>query len=54
MTRTAPAADGTLILTQLRDILTRYVILPTPEAAVAVALGSPLPTRKHRGRTRRA
>ena len=38
MTRTAPAADGGVILARLRDILTRYVILPTPEAAVAVAL----------------
>src|SRR5712691_6540723 len=34
----APAADGALILGQLHAILTRYVILPSAEAAVAVAL----------------
>jgi hypothetical protein len=40
-TRTRPAthpADGAVILGQLHDALTRYVILPSPEATVAVAL----------------
>jgi hypothetical protein len=36
--RPAPPADGALILQELRAILTRYVILPSAEAAVAVAL----------------
>ena len=35
---TAPAADGAVILGQLDHALTRYVILPSAEAAVAVAL----------------
>jgi hypothetical protein len=34
----APPADGALILSELRGIVTRYVILPSAEAAVAVAL----------------
>jgi hypothetical protein len=38
MNRTTPPADGAAILDQLRDALTRYVILPTPEAITAVAL----------------
>src|SRR5579863_3668837 len=33
-----PPADGALILTQLHAALTRYVILPSAEAAVAVVL----------------
>ena len=37
-TPTGPAADGAAILAQLRTALTRYVILPSAEAAVAVAL----------------
>jgi len=37
-TPTGPAADGTAILAQLHTALTRYVILPSAEAAVAVAL----------------
>jgi hypothetical protein len=40
-TRTRSAtrpADGAVILGQLHDALTRYVILPSPEAAAAVAL----------------
>src|SRR5450755_1438509 len=35
---TGPAADGAAILAQLHTTLTRYVILPSAEAAVAVAL----------------
>jgi hypothetical protein len=35
---TIPHADGALILTQLHTALTRYVILPSPDAAVGVAL----------------
>jgi hypothetical protein len=35
---TTPAADGAAILARLRAALTRYVILPSAEAAVAVAL----------------
>ena len=35
---TGPAADGAAILAQLHATLTRYVILPSAEAAVAVAL----------------
>lgn len=39
MTRPAQRSpDGAALLDQLRDALTRYVILPTPEAADAVAL----------------
>src|SRR5690242_8624788 len=41
MTRTSAAADpadGAQLLADLHAALTRYVILPTPEAAVAVAL----------------
>jgi hypothetical protein len=38
MNRTTPPTDGAAILAQLHDTLTRYVILPTPEATVAVAL----------------
>jgi hypothetical protein len=38
MTSRIPAADGAAILDQLRDALNRYVILPSPEAAVAVTL----------------
>ena len=37
-TPTGPAADGAAILAQLHTTLTRYVILPSAEAAVAVAL----------------
>ena len=37
-TPTGPAADGAAILAQLHTALTRYVILPSAEAAVAVAL----------------
>ena len=37
-TPTGPAADGATILAQLHTALTRYVILPSAEAAVAVAL----------------
>ena len=37
-TPAAPAADGAYILGQLHAILTRYVILPSTEAAVAVTL----------------
>jgi hypothetical protein len=37
-TRTAPAANGAAILTSLHAALTRYVILPSAEAAVAVVL----------------
>jgi hypothetical protein len=37
-TRPAPPADGALILRELHAILTRYVILPSAEAAIAVAL----------------
>ncbi len=36
--RHAPAADGAYILGQLHAIITRYVILPSTEAAVAVTL----------------
>jgi hypothetical protein len=36
--RRAPAADGAHILSDLHAILTRYVILPSAEAAVAVVL----------------
>jgi hypothetical protein len=35
---TTPAADGAVILGQLHQTLTRYVILPSSEAAVAVVL----------------
>src|SRR5580698_3045215 len=35
---TAPASDGPAILAQLHDVITRYVILPSADAAVAVAL----------------
>ena len=35
---TTPATDGAAILAQLHTALNRYVILPTPEAAVAVVL----------------
>jgi Protein of unknown function (DUF3631) len=35
---TTPPLDGAAVLGQLHAILTRYVILPSPEAAVAVAL----------------
>jgi hypothetical protein len=38
MTAHPAPADGALILAELRAILTRYVILPSAEAAVAVAL----------------
>jgi hypothetical protein len=38
MTSRTPAADGAAILGQLRAALNRYVILPSPEAAVAVVL----------------
>jgi hypothetical protein len=38
MTARRPAADGAAILGQLHAILTRYVILPSAEAATAVAL----------------
>ena len=38
MTACPAPADGALILAELRAIVTRYVILPSPEAAVAVAL----------------
>jgi hypothetical protein len=38
MTATRPAADGATILANLLAILTRYVILPSAEAAVAVVL----------------
>ena len=37
-TPTGPAADGAALLAQLHTALTRYVILPSAEAAVAVAL----------------
>jgi hypothetical protein len=37
-TRTPPAANGAAILTSLHAALTRYVILPSAEAAVAVVL----------------
>ena len=37
-TPTGPAAEGAAILAQLHTALTRYVILPSAEAAVAVAL----------------
>ena len=37
-TPTGPAADGAAILAQLHTTLIRYVILPSAEAAVAVAL----------------
>ena len=37
-TTTGPAADGAALLAQLHATLTRYVILPSAEAAVAVAL----------------
>jgi len=36
--KTGPAADGAAILGQLHRALTRYVILPSPEAVVAVVL----------------
>ncbi|ORT47181.1 hypothetical protein KBI5_21110, partial [Frankia sp. KB5] len=35
---TPPTPDGTAILARLHAALTRYVILPTPEATDAVAL----------------
>ena len=37
-TPTGPAADGAALLAQLHTALTRYVILPSAEAAIAVAL----------------
>ena len=37
-TATGPAADGAALLAQLHTALTRYVILPSAEAAIAVAL----------------
>ena len=37
-TPTGPAADGAALLAQLHAALTRYVILPSAEAAIAVAL----------------
>ncbi len=37
-TPTGPAADGAALLAQLHTALTRYVILPSAEAATAVAL----------------
>jgi Protein of unknown function (DUF3631) len=38
MTATPPPADGAAVLAELHAILTRYVILPSAESAVAVAL----------------
>jgi hypothetical protein len=37
-TTPAPPSDGAAVLAELHAVLTRYVILPSPEAAVAVAL----------------
>src|SRR3954462_1024148 len=38
MTQPQPAIDGAALLDRLHAIITKYVILPTPEAVDAVAL----------------
>jgi hypothetical protein len=48
-----PAArDGAALLDAVRAALSRYVVLPTPQAADAVTCGSRRPTPSPRGRTR--
>ena len=53
-TPTGPAADGAALLAQLHTALTRYVILPSAEAAVAVALWIAATHAQPPGRTPRA
>jgi len=51
---TTPPVNGAVILDQLHAIITRYVILPSAEAAIAVALWTAATHAQASWHTRRA